>query len=66
MYVQIVDVCGYGYGSSREHQRPQRGRKRAARTGASSTQLGSVFSLVAVFYQQKTVKSNARCILHIV
>ena len=24
-----VDVCGYGYGSSREHQRPQRGRKAA-------------------------------------
>ena len=57
-----VYVCGYGYGSSREHQRPQRGRKvspivlmmlpyvarararaRPPRTGASSTQLGSLF-----------------------
>ena len=46
---------------------PVRGaRARAPRTGASSTQLGSLFSLVAVFYQQKTVKSNAKCIIHMI
>ena len=39
---------------------------RAPRAGASSTQLGSLFSLVAVVYQQNAVKSNAKCIIHVV
>ena len=45
---------------------PVRGARARAPCEASSTQLGSLFSLVAVFYQQETVKSNAKCIIHMV
>ena len=34
--------------------------------GSIINTIGFTFSLVAVFYQQKTVKSNAKCIFYIV
>ena len=72
-----VYVCGYGYGASREHQRPQRGRKRAPIVlmmlpYVARARYGSIINTIGVPFLPNggllpaTVKSNATCIIHMI